>query len=501
MPILSDGLLFIFDMANNHMGDVAHGHRIIEELARSTSDLGLRCVIKFQYRDLPNFIHRRYRGRTDIKYVKRFSETRLSAEQFDSLRAAAREAGFLTMCTPFDEASVDLIEEQGFDLIKIASCSFTDWPLLERVVRCDLPAVASTAGAVLEDIDKVVSFFGHRSRPLALMHCVALYPTPEESLCLSRIGQLRARYADVPIGFSTHEAPDNLDAVKLAIAAGAVLLERHVGVATDEFTLNAYSSTPAQARAWLGAAKHAMKMLGSPAEAGAEDEGEQATLRALRRGAFARRAIAKGERISQEDLDLAIPLEEDQITANDLSKYTDLFALEPIPEGDAVFGKAVRRVHNREKVMEIVKRAKALVAQSKVVVPGRADFEISHHYGIERFDEVGTTLITIVNRDYCKKLIIQLPDQVHPEQHHLRKEETFHVLYGRLRLSLDGEESEHGPGDVITVQPGVKHAFSSDTGAVIEEISSTHYADDSRYTDPAILENKHRKTYLTYWMD
>ena len=49
--------------------------------------------------------------------------------------------------------------------------------------------------------------------------------------------------------------------------------------------------------------------------------------------------------------------------------------------------------------------------------------------------------------------------------------------------------------------PGVRHEFSSENGSIVEEISSTHYKDDSYYTDPAIMENKQRKTLLTYWME
>jgi len=57
------------------------------------------------------------------------------------------------------------------------------------------------------------------------------------------------------------------------------------------------------------------------------------------------------------------------------------------------------------------------------------------------------------------------------------------------------------PGDVVTIEPGVRHKFKTETGAVIEEISTTHNLNDSFYTDPAIMENKQRKTLLTYWMD
>jgi N-acetylneuraminate synthase len=54
---------------------------------------------------------------------------------------------------------------------------------------------------------------------------------------------------------------------------------------------------------------------------------------------------------------------------------------------------------------------------------------------------------------------------------------------------------------VVTIEPGVRHKFKTETGAVIEEISTTHNLHDSFYTDPAIMENKQRKTLLTYWMD
>jgi len=72
------------------------------------------------------------------------------------------------MCTPFDEASVDRIVEDGFDILKIASCSFTDWPLLEKIASVDLPIIGSTAGIECTDMDNVVSFLRHRDKDFAL---------------------------------------------------------------------------------------------------------------------------------------------------------------------------------------------------------------------------------------------------------------------------------------------------------------------------------------------
>jgi len=110
-------------------------------------------------------------------------------------------------------------------------------------------------------------------------------------------------------------------------------------------------------------------------------------------------------------------------------------------------------------------------------------------------------MITVVNREYCKKLIIALPGQNHPEQFHKQKEETFVVLHGTVELYLDDKPQLLEKGDVVTIEPTIRHKFKTDTGCVIEEVSSTHYVSDSYYTDEAISKNKDRKTFITYWID
>ena len=90
------------------------------------------------------------------------------------------------MCTPFDEASVPVIEEQDLDIIKVASCSFGDWPCW-NVLQTGKPIIASTAGATLEQIDQVVSFLEHRNKDFAIMHCVGEPPTPDRR-CISPNG-------------------------------------------------------------------------------------------------------------------------------------------------------------------------------------------------------------------------------------------------------------------------------------------------------------------------
>lgn len=499
MQMLNEDL-FVLEMANNHMGDVKHGVELIRAFGKVCRKYPFKFAFKLQYRDLDTFIHPACQGRDDIKYVKRFSETRLTRADFDQLLAAMRSEGFVTMVTPFDEPSVDVIESQGVDIIKIASCSFTDWPLLERITVAGKPIIASTAGASLDEMDRVVSFLQHRNSDFAILHCVGEYPTPDELMHLSQIDFLKARYPDVRIGFSTHEAPSNTDIIKLAVAKGATIFEKHVGLPTDKYAINAYSATPEQIDAWLQAAAYAKMLCGVGDARLPVNKNESASLRSLRRGVFAKRLIKAGEIIQPRDIYFAFPPAEGQVTANDWSKYSQFKTTSDIAPDAAVTSANTTQTDMRGRVWDIAQQVKALLAASKITVPGGVGLEISHHYGIENFDKTGLTLITVINRDYCKKLLVSLPGQVHPEQYHKQKEETFHVLYGDVILELDGVQQVCRPGDVITVMPEVRHAFRSETGAIIEEISSTHFKDDSYYTDPAINQNPNRKTYLTYWM-
>ncbi len=493
--------LFVLEMANNHMGDVEHGIKVIRAFGEVCRKFPFKAAFKLQYRDLDTFIHPSMKDRSDVKYIKRFSETRLSRAQFDVLVAEMRAQGFLAIATPFDEPSVQQIEEQQLDAIKIASCSFNDWPLLERVAKSNLPVIASTAGASLETIDRVIAFFRLRVKEFAILHCVGEYPTADKDMHLSQIDLLKARYPNVRIGFSTHEDPNNTDIVKLAIAKGATIFEKHVGVATDRYALNNYSASPAQLEQWLAAAQYATLLCGEASQRPPENANEIASLQSLRRGMFARRTIRAGETVHQEDIYFAFPPNPQQFTANDFSKYAIFTASADIGVDESLTATNTGRRDVREKIWDIARRVRALIATSHVVVPGAADLEISHHYGLDRFEEFGLTMLTVVNRGYCKKLLVVLPGQTHPEQYHKEKEETFHVLHGELTLELDGQPRTCVPGDVVTVEPGVRHAFRSSGGAVIEEISSTHIVNDSFYTDDAINNNRDRKTLVTYWME
>jgi sialic acid synthase SpsE/mannose-6-phosphate isomerase-like protein (cupin superfamily) len=493
-------IFLTLEMANNHMGSVAHGRRIIEKFAVVMKGrVRFEPAFKLQYRSLDTFIRPGFVGRTDLKHIKRFEETRLSKDDRCQLLACMREHGFKTMVTPFDEPSVDDLMSDKVDVVKVASCSLSDWLLHEKIAAdtANLPIILSCAGADVELIDSVVTFYLNRKRDIVIQHCVGEYPTAVEDMQLNQIDFIKNRYPAVRFGFSSHELPSETDMGMMAIAKGASTLEKHVGLATDQWPLNAYSCGPDQFSSWLDAVEKGIQACGTPARERYKSKPEEASaLLSLKRGVFARSEISSGDTLSADNVFFAFPPDDGQLTVASWSKYAKITVKRAISINAPISFSDVQIDNNRSLLLAIKEEIEELITRAGVATPRTYDLEISHHYGLERFHEFGLSIVTLVNREYCKKLLISLPNQKHPEQYHNQKEETFVVLYGSLELTLDGRTQKHETGDVITVGRGVRHAFVSPSGAVVEEISTTHISGDSFYSDSVIMANENRKSWV-----
>jgi N-acetylneuraminate synthase len=492
--------LFVLDMANNHQGSLQHGRRIIRETAAAAKQAGVRAAMKFQFRQLDTFIHPSHQEGSDLKYVQRFLATRLKQDEFKLMLDDVRSQGLTSICTPFDEESVDIIVRMGFDVLKVASCSAKDWPLLEEIANAGRPVIFSTGGLCIEDIDNLTSFLQHRGVEFAIMHCVSIYPTPDDRMSLYQIRALKDRYPDICVGWSTHESPEDTVPIQVAVALGADLFERHVGVDTEEIKLNAYSSTPEQLAAWFEAHARAKTLCG-PAQRPPASAEEQDAIDGLRRGVYAKRPIRKGVPIDRRHVYFAMPYEDGQLESGQwrpgIVARDDFAADMPITSAD------VEIPHDSD--VQIIKSAvhevKAMLNEARIHLSTDFAVEYSHHYGIRNFRKTGAVIIECINREYCKKLVVQLPGQEHPSHYHARKEETFQVLYGVLLSKIDGRIRELYPGDTVLVQPGVWHSFWTDTGVIFEEVSTTNYNDDSFYEDKRInkMKRSERKTTVDNW--
>lgn len=311
--------LFVLEMTNNHQGKLERGLEIIHQHSRIVRFNNVRTAIKLQFRNLDTFVHKDFVNRTDIRYIKRISETKLTKDEYANLVETIRKSGCIPMATPFDEKSVDWCVEFEMPIIKVASADSNDWQLLEKIAKTKKPVIVSTGGVSQKDLDDLVVFFEHRNILLALNHCVAGYPTEDNEMELHQIDYLRRRYPDHPIGLSSHEIHDWYSSLLISYGKGVRLFERHVDINTDGSNTAQYSSLPEQIDIWFRAFHKAEEMCGTAEEHRKPPLPKETNyLDSYVRGVYANRDIKEGEILTDADIYLAIPLQKGQLSTREL---------------------------------------------------------------------------------------------------------------------------------------------------------------------------------------
>ena len=310
--------LFVLELANNHWGKLDRGLKIIRDFAKVVAANGVNASIKLQFRDVDSFIHADYRGLSSVRYIKKTLDTQMPWDNLRAMVEAVRECGMLTMVTPFDEVSVDKAVEFGVDILKIASSDIRDKTLLRKIASTGKPVIASSGGAAEHHIDQLVNYFTSRKIPFALNHCVSLYPSEDSDLELNQIDYLRARYPGVTIGLSTHEQRDWHDSILIAYGKGARTFERHIDIDHEGVPVSGYCTKPEQADVWFKAFLKAKEMCGGAASVRREvPKEERVYLDALVRGVYVKRDIPAGHKLTEDDVYLAVPLFQGQISTRE----------------------------------------------------------------------------------------------------------------------------------------------------------------------------------------
>ena len=311
--------LFVLEIASNHQGKVERGLEIISKFSKVVRFNNVRAAIKLQFRDIDNFVHKDFRDREDVRYIKRVRDTRLSKDEFAVLVEAIRKSGCIPMSTPFDEKSVDWCVEFDMPIIKVASADNNDWTLLEKIATTRRPVIISTGGMSLKDMDDVVRFFKKREIPLALNHCIAAYPHEDSECELNQIDFFRNRYPGIVIGYSCHEYHDWQASMHIAFGKGARTFERHIDINDDGFEVAKYSSLAHQIDTWFKAWHKAKEMCGGSSESRRTFISREIEyLDSYVRGVYAKHDLVAGQVLTEDCVYLAIPLQKGQASSREL---------------------------------------------------------------------------------------------------------------------------------------------------------------------------------------
>ncbi len=286
----------IAEIGLNHNGDPQLAHALIDACA----DAGV-WAIKLQAFDAAQLLVADAPAPAHVQaaslreFFRRFE---LDVDVWPALVARARARGLAVIVTAFDAHAVDTFAALGVDAFKIASGDLTHALLVERVSRSGRPVILSTGMSTDGDVSNAVDWaVSSGARTVALLHCVSAYPTPDDQQNLRAIATL-ARHYPLPIGLSDHGM--GADAALLAFALGATLYERHVYLPGTDAIDAPVSSTPEELADLVRRLDRAHAAMGDGRRA--PQDQERPNIVPSRRGLYARRTLAPGERIDAEDV-------------------------------------------------------------------------------------------------------------------------------------------------------------------------------------------------------
>ena len=215
----------IAEIGLNHNGSVELAKQLIDVAAEAGAQ-----AVKFQKRTphistpehMKNVLRETPWG--EMTYLEYRYRVEFDREQYIELGDYATIRGLSWFASPWDEPSVDFLEEVNVAAFKVASASVTDTGMLAAIAETGKPVILSTGMSTLEQIDAAVEVLGVEN--LVILHATSTYPLPPEEANLRMIPSLQHRYGGVPVGYSGHET--GLQISLAAVALGAVAVERHI---------------------------------------------------------------------------------------------------------------------------------------------------------------------------------------------------------------------------------------------------------------------------------
>jgi len=291
----------------NHNGDIALAKKLVDAAVEAGAD-----AVKFQTFKTENVVtlaaekaeYQKNTTGTDDSQYEMIKKLELSEADFWDISEYAKEAGIIFLSTPFDEESVDLLDQIGVSAFKIPSGEITNYHLLKKVAQKFKPIILSTGMATLGEVEEALNYLKkHGAEEIILLHCTTSYPAPVTSVNLRAMKTLRCAF-QVPVGYSDHTEGITIPVV--AAAMGACVIEKHF---TMDRTLpgpdHRASLEPQELAAMVKAVRDVVLARGNGIKGPTEEE--EAIKRVARRSIVAKHDIRVGDVLTEGDLAIKRP--------------------------------------------------------------------------------------------------------------------------------------------------------------------------------------------------
>ena len=259
-------IFLIAEAGINHNGKLSLAKNLVKIASKAkvdaikfqtfiTDDLLLKSTSKVEYQKKSTDANENL-----YEMIKKYE---LNHQDFKLIKKYCIKRGITFLSTPFDESSVEFLEELKIPAYKVSSGDMNNFPLLKLICSKNKPILLSTGMATIEEVKESIDYIKKNGiKDIVIFQCTSNYPAFLEEINLNVIDTFKKEFPDAIIGFSDHSL--GIEASIGAAAKGVKIIEKHFTIDKEmEGPDHIASLNPEELIIWAKSIRILEKMLGS----------------------------------------------------------------------------------------------------------------------------------------------------------------------------------------------------------------------------------------------
>jgi N,N'-diacetyllegionaminate synthase len=285
----------------NHAGNMEIAKQLIDLAMDAKADAVKFQTFKTEHLILSNIQKAPYQKDTTDASESQYDMLKrleVSREQNLYLKQYCIDKGIIFLTTPFDEESLEEIDELDLPAYKVASTDATNLPFLKKIAKKGKPIFLSTGMSYLSEVKLALETIYEYNKDVVLLQCTANYPIQDNEANLAVINTYRDNF-DILLGYSDHSV--GVGAAPFAIPMGAKVVEKHFTLdKNDEGPDHAASLSPDELVEFVKTVRRVDAYMGS--EIKEPSLSEQNTRKSLQKCMVASQDIKKGDLFNNNNI-------------------------------------------------------------------------------------------------------------------------------------------------------------------------------------------------------
>ena len=226
-----NNVFIIAEAGVNHNGSIALAKKLIDaacDCGASAIKFQTFCSEELVAFNAPKAAYQLNTTAAEENQMQMLKKYELSYADHVELIRHCNDNKILFISSPFDNKSIDFLNELGLDILKIPSGEITNIPYLRKIGKLEKKIILSTGMATLGEIENALKELINSGTPkdnITLLHCTTEYPAPMNEVNLNAMITLRNAFK-MKVGYSDHTR--GIEIPIAAVALGAGVIEKHM---------------------------------------------------------------------------------------------------------------------------------------------------------------------------------------------------------------------------------------------------------------------------------